>query len=205
VDLFPDIRRLKLTDAVVEYHPAPQLAQSADNLFEDLRQSTPWAQHSVLIRETLIPQPRLSAWHGDVVHTYATLAHVLVPHPWTDVLQALRQHVEALAGARFNSVLANLYRSGDDCIGWHSDDEPELGREPVIASLSLGAERRFDLRRKDDHSIVKSLVLEHGSLLIMSGRTQQCWQHAIARTRYATDERINLTFRLTQPLSDGTR
>jgi alkylated DNA repair dioxygenase AlkB len=97
-------------------------------------------------------------------------------------------------------MLANLYRDGSDAIGWHSDDEPELGREPVIASVSFGAARRFDLRRRDDHARIARIVLDHGSVLIMRGGTQRNWQHAVARTKTHIAERINLTFRLTVPL-----
>lgn len=99
-------------------------------------------------------------------------------------------------------MLANLYRSGDDAIGWHSDNEPELGPEPLIGSISLVAERRFDLRRRDDHSKTGRLVLEHGSLLVMSGGTQRNWQHGVTRTKQVTGERINLTFRLPAKSND---
>ncbi|EZP71506.1 alpha-ketoglutarate-dependent dioxygenase AlkB [Novosphingobium resinovorum] len=205
VDLFSDARRLRLDGADVVYHPAPDLGVDPDELFERLRSGIEWQQHSVRIQDQVIPQPRLSSWHGDVVHTYSTLAHVLVPTPFDGLLGALRARLERLTGARYNSMLANLYRDGSDAIGWHSDGEPELGREPVIASISLGAERRFDLRRRDDHADVARIRLEHGSLLVMSGGTQRNWQHAIARTRAAIGERINLTFRLTAEASSRVR
>lgn len=197
MDLFNETRRLSLPDADVEYCPRPDLGATPDDLFAALRREIPWEQHHVRIQEQVIAQPRLSSWHGEVVHTYSTLAHVLVPHPWSLLLSRLRNRVEALTGVRFNSMLANLYRDGEDAIGWHSDDEPELGPAPVIASLSFGAERRFSMRRRDDHGHVVRMTLGHGSLLVMSGRMQQFWQHALPRTRSA-GERINLTFRLTQ-------
>ncbi|WP_320203482.1 alpha-ketoglutarate-dependent dioxygenase AlkB family protein [Agrobacterium rosae] len=197
MDLFNETRHLPLDGAQVVYHPAPDLGMSADELFNLLRRDIVWEQHSIKIEDRVIPQPRLSSWYGDVVHTYSTLAHVLTPHAFTPLLEMVRERVETICASKFNSMLANLYRSGDDAIGWHSDNEPELGPEPLIASISLGAERRFDLRRRDDHSKTVRLVLEHGSLLVMSGETQRNWQHGVARTKQVTRERINLTFRLT--------
>jgi alkylated DNA repair dioxygenase AlkB len=199
-DLFNEIRRLDLEGADVVYHPAPDLGIDPDTLFQRLRNGIAWQQHSVRILDRVIPQPRLSSWHGEVVHTYSTLAHLLVPERFDPLLDSVRAQVETLSGARFNSMLANLYRDGSDAIGWHSDDEPELGREPVIASVSFGAARRFDLRRRDDHARIARIVLDHGSVLIMRGGTQRNWQHAVARTKTHIAERINLTFRLTVPL-----
>jgi alkylated DNA repair dioxygenase AlkB len=197
MDLFNEPRRLPLEEADVVYHPTPDIGISPDELFQALRREVIWEQHSIRIEDRIIPQPRLSSWYGDVVHTYSTLAQILQPHPFTPVLEQLRRRLETITGSRFNSMLANLYRDGSDKIGWHSDNEPELGLEPVIASISLGAERRFDLRRRDDHSKVARIILEHGSLLVMGGGTQKNWQHSIARRTDAIGERINLTFRLT--------
>lgn len=197
MDLFSEPRQLPLANAEVVYHPAPDLGIAPDELLHRLRREVAWEQHSVRIEGRVIPQPRLSGWYGDVVHTYSTLAHVLTPHPFSPLLDALREHLEKITRARFNSMLANLYRDGADAIGWHSDNEPELGPEPIIASISLGAERRFDMRLRSDHSKVARIVLEHGSLLVMGGGTQRNWQHAVARTKEAIGERINLTFRLT--------
>jgi alkylated DNA repair dioxygenase AlkB len=197
MDLFNEIRQIAMADATAQYHPTPDLGLHPDVIFARLRTEIPWEQHSVIIQGSLIPQPRLSSWHGEVIHTYGSLAHVMVPQPWAGTLALLRDRVEALCGARFNSMLANLYRDGHDAIGWHSDDEPELGPTPIIASLSFGAERRFAMRRKDDHQQVRRITLEHGSLLIMGGTMQQHWQHAVPRTVTPLGERINLTFRLT--------
>ncbi|WP_254775487.1 alpha-ketoglutarate-dependent dioxygenase AlkB [Pseudoxanthomonas sp. GM95] len=196
--LFTDSIRICLRGADLHYHPAPDLGMSADALLARLRHEIPWQQHHVNIASKVIAQPRLSSWHGDVVHRYSTLAHDLHPAPWNQTLLVVREQVERITGARFNSVLANLYRDGNDAIGWHADDEPELGPAPVIASISLGAERRFDLRRRDDHAEVVHLPLAHGSMLVMSGSTQRFWQHAMMRCRLSK-ARINLTFRFTQP------
>lgn len=200
-DLFKDPRLLPLPGADVVYHPAPDLGGDPSDLFRKLRADIDWQQHSVRIQGNVIPQPRLSSWYGEVFHTYSTLAHILTPQAFSAELQDVKANVEAIVGAQFNSMLANLYRNGADAIGWHSDNEPELGLDPVIASISLGAERRFDMRRRDDHSRVARLVLEHGSLLVMAGGTQRNWQHAIARTTATIGERINLTFRMTVPVS----
>lgn len=199
MDLFPEPRRIALTDADVVYHPSPDLGLDPGQLFALLRAQLPWEQHSIRIDDRLIAQPRLSSWHGEVVHKYASLAHELMPHSWSPLLDGLRTRIEGIAGARFNSMLANLYRDGQDAIGWHADDEPELGPHPLIASLSLGAARRFAMRRRDDHRQTCRIVLEHGSLLLMGGKMQRRWQHALPRTTLSVGERINLTFRLTLP------
>ena len=118
------------------------------------------------------------------------------PLPWLDELAELRRRVEDQTGCRFNSVLLNLYRNGQDSMGWHSDSEKELGSCPVIASISLGTVRRFVLRHKKRKALaVQSLALEHGSMLLMRGATQQCWRHAVPRTRREVGQRMNLTFR----------
>ena len=116
------------------------------------------------------------------------------PLPWTTTVSDIRKRVSLTANATFNSVLANLYRNGDDAMGWHSDDEPCNGPEPIIASVSFGATRRFDFRHRVTKQKV-SVFLPHGSLLIMAGRSQDQWQHQIARTTRVSEPRINLTFR----------
>jgi alkylated DNA repair dioxygenase AlkB len=117
-------------------------------LFAALFRVTAWQQHVVTLFGRSMPAPRLSAWHGDPRAYYRYSGQTLEPVPWTDALQAIRSRAEVVAATRFNSVLSNLYRSGQDGVGWHSDDERGLGTDPVIASVSLGATRRFDLRHK---------------------------------------------------------
>lgn len=153
-----------------------------------------WQQHRVRVfgREHL--QPRLVALHGDAGTHYRYSGLTLHAQPWADALVPLRTRCEQLAGVRFNSVLANLYRDGADTVGWHSDDEPELGAEQVIASLSLGACRRFELREKASGHIVK-VELPPGSVLLMSGRCQADWRHRLPRALRVREPRINLTFR----------
>jgi alkylated DNA repair dioxygenase AlkB len=198
-DLFPHQGTLSLRDACIDYRATGLvgLGTDPDVLLQTLHAQVPWQQHQVVIAGNHIDQPRLSAWYGDVFHRHASLAEVLHPLPWTAPLLQLKQQLETALHARFNSLLVNLYRDGQDAIGWHADDEPALGATPLIASISLGQTRTFLLRRKDDHRRRLAMALGHGSLLVMSGTTQRYWQHAIRREAAATGARINLTFRLT--------
>ncbi len=137
--------------------------------------------------------PRLSAWYGTAGYRYSGIMHAL--QPLTEELQELQAVVEDLAGLSFNGVLLNLYRDGQDSVGWHADNEAGLGPEPVIASLSLGAVRRFQLKHRTDRTGRVALDLPHGSCLIMRGKTQQYWLHQLPKTRAPVGPRINLTFR----------
>ena len=167
----------------------------ADELLEGLWQETAWSQHWVRIAGRRLRCPRLSAWYGVEGARYRYSGETYEPLPFTPLLDQVREGAEEAAGAPFNSVLVNAYRDGSDSMGWHSDDEPELGRRPVIASVSLGATRRFRLRdRRKQHEPV-ALDLAHGSLLVMDGETQSHWQHAVPRTRREVGLRLNLTFR----------
>jgi alkylated DNA repair dioxygenase AlkB len=171
---------------------APAEAAAA---FVALRHATPWEIHVIRLFGKPVDSPRLSAWIGDAGVAYRYSGTRFEPHPWPPALAALRDRVAAAAGTRFNSVLANLYRDGRDCMGWHSDDERELGTRPVIASLSLGAERRFRLRHRQHPQHALDLELAPGSLLLMRGDTQRHHRHALPRTAKPVGERINLTFR----------
>ncbi|EKO3972783.1 alpha-ketoglutarate-dependent dioxygenase AlkB [Vibrio fluvialis] len=165
----------------------------ADHAFSVLTQELDWQQEAITLFGKSVLQPRLQAWYGDKAYTYSGLT--MPPKAWTPMLVDLKQRCELLAGQAFNSVLANLYRDGQDSMGWHQDNEPELGQQPVIASLSLGETRRFVLRHL--HSKEKfELPLSHGSLLIMAGNTQHFWQHCVPKTVRTLEPRINLTFRL---------
>ncbi len=188
-------QRFALADADVRLWPAAFEPREASRLFDELRGGIAWQHEEVTIfgRRRLVP--RLVAWHGDpdARYTYTGTAHD--PLPWTPPLEAIRERVRELTGHSFNAVLLNLYRDGRDGMGWHSDDEPELGRDPVIASVSLGATRRFCMRHRRRKDSRLELPLGHGSLLLMSGPTQHHWLHAVPKTRATTGERINLTFR----------
>lgn len=183
--------------ALRAYWLAPDDAQA---LQQQLSETLPWSVHRIRLFGRWVDSPRLSCWIGDAQAVYRYSGQTFAPHPWTEALAALRDRLRGELGVPFNSVLANLYRDGRDAMGWHSDDEPELGDEPVIASLSLGAARRFVLRRRDDHAVKQALVLEPGSLLVMRGACQRDWQHALPRTAKPVGPRLNLTFRHLQPL-----
>ena len=158
-----------------------------------------WAQHHIRLFGQLVPEPRRTAWVGEPGAAYAYSGVRREPAPWPAALIAVRAALETTTGARFNSALLNLYRDGRDSMGWHADDEPELGPAPVIASLSLGAERRFRLRRRADHTDARALLLTPGSLLLMHGDLQTHWLHAIPKTARPVGARLNLTFRWVGP------
>jgi len=191
--------RLDLPGADVTFAPAWLTIDEADRLLSLLRDELPWEVHRIRMFGRVVDSPRLSAWIGDADATYRYSGTRFVPHPWTPVLLALRDRVAEACGTRFNSVLCNRYRDGNDSMGWHSDNEPELGREPVIASLSFGAARRFRLRHRTDPTRRLDIDLESGSLLLMRGATQENYRHDLPRTKRAVGERINLTFRLIHP------
>lgn len=169
-------------------------AAVAARLSGDLAAELDWAQRSILMFGREVAQPRLVAFHGNPLVRYRYSGKTLAAAPWTPALLAIRERLYDLLGFSFNSVLANRYRDGNDAMGWHADDEPELGPEPVIASLSFGAERRFLLRPKAGGKSL-SMVLADDSLLVMSGDLQRHWLHQLPRTRRPVGERINLTFR----------
>ena len=184
--------RVELPDAEVGYRAEFFAPDEEPALFDALRAEIRWSRHRVRIRGREIDCPRLSGWEGDATYAYSGIT--LRPAPWTPRVTAVRRRIEAATGERFNSVLANLYRDGSDRLGWHADDEPELGPAPVIASASFGAPRRFLLRPKRGGASVP-VVLEPGSLLVMRGPTQRNWLHSVPPTRRSVGPRINLTFR----------
>ncbi len=155
-----------------------------------------WRSEAVVVWGRKVPQPRLIAWYGDAGRAYAYSGIRLRPSPWTPLLLDIKARIEEATGAAFNSVLLNYYRDNCDSIGFHSDDEPELGERPVIASLSLGEERTFVLRHKrSKETAPMRLRLPSGSLLLMAGDTQHCWRHGIPKESRPRSPRINLTFR----------
>ncbi|WP_266203763.1 alpha-ketoglutarate-dependent dioxygenase AlkB family protein [Pontibacter kalidii] len=187
-------QQLPLPDAEVYFTAAFIPAPENDVYFERLLQEVNWQQESIKMFGRQLPMPRLTAWYGDKAYTYSGLQNK--PQPWLPVLQELRGKVEQACGQKYNSVLLNLYRTGQDSMGWHADNEPELGQQPSIASLSFGGERRFAFRhrtRKDLKPV--PLILSHGSLLLMQGPTQHRWLHHVPKTAKAVQPRINLTFR----------
>ncbi len=188
-----------LPDAQLRFHPQWLGASEADALLEALREQIAWETHRIRIFGREHDSPRLSCWIGDPGASYVYSRVRFEPRPWPPALAALRPRIDEASGVAMNSVLANLYRSGQDAMGWHSDDEPELGAQPVIASLSLGGTRRFRFRHRRDHAKTFALELPHGSLLLMAGDTQAHWQHALPRTARPVAPRLNLTFRRIAP------
>lgn len=154
-----------------------------------------WQQTPIRIYGREVMQPRLTAWYGDADATYRYSGVTHEPLPWHPLLSDIKTRVEHYCASTFNSVLCNYYRSGQDSMGWHSDNEPELGPTPAIASLSFGAARRFLLQHKKDKSLQWQCSLGEGDLLLMRGATQRFYRHSVPKTAKATELRINLTFR----------
>ena len=193
----PATEPLALPDANLLLHRSPDLGGPPDELLESLLEETPWRQESITLYGKTHLQPRLLAWYGEPDAVYRYSGKTYQPLPWTEQLDDLRRRMEDLAEAPFNSVLLNYYRDGRDSMGLHADDEPELGPEPVIASLSLGEERALYFRHKRDKKARGlDVVLPHGSVLMMRGLTQANWKHGIRKLRRPCGPRLNLTFRL---------
>lgn len=165
---------------------------AAELMMRTLIDETPWRQDTITMYGKTHDVPRLQQWYGGAAYTYSGIE--LKPLPWTSNLSMIRRDVEEDTGAKFNSVLLNYYRDGNDSVALHADDEPELGEDPVIASLSLGAERKLALYH-NTKSIKIRLALPSGSLLIMRGPLQRFWRHGIPRVASLKDPRVNLTFR----------
>lgn len=182
-------------DGVIEYFeqwlPEPQ----ADVCLAALRDEIDWQSRSIQLFGKRVLQPRLVCFQGDPGVTYRYSGDTHAAGGWHPLVAELRDQLEAAGEYRFNSVLLNLYRDGRDCMGWHADDERELGANPVIASISLGCVRRFVLRSKSDRARRFELQPAHGSLIVMRGALQHHWQHQVPRTRRVDAPRINLTFR----------
>jgi alkylated DNA repair dioxygenase AlkB len=180
----------------VLYDPHFLSTPEADELLRTLIAETPWRQEKGVFGHLV---PRLTAYYADdgVVYRYSGITHESAP--WPEALLALRRRVEAVAGGEFNSLLLNYYRDGRDSMGYHADDEAELGVNPVVPSLSLGATRRFLLRHGSSAAVVE-YQLTHGSLLVMGGTLQHHWRHAVPKTATPVGERVNLTFRRILPI-----
>ncbi|MDN3671048.1 alpha-ketoglutarate-dependent dioxygenase AlkB [Echinicola jeungdonensis] len=167
---------------------------SAQKYFRDLQTSIPWEQDEINIFGKKILTKRKVAWFGDKPYLYTYSNATKKALPWTKELMGLKNSVEEKTDSSFNTCLLNLYHFGEEGMGWHSDDEPELGQQPVIAALSLGAERKFYFKHKISKKSI-SIILEPGSLLLMKGNTQANWLHRLPPTKKVTRPRISLTFR----------
>jgi alkylated DNA repair dioxygenase AlkB len=174
---------------LLEYQAEMIDGAESDRLLAHFINTTPWKQTTQKLWDQEYLTPRLTCWYGETEKIAGTL-------PWTPELQAIREMVEPLAGIQFNSVLLNYYRDGNDSVAWHSDKESIMGSQPVIASVSFGQVRSFDIRSKADHAEKYSVRLEHGSFLLMKSGLQEQWEHRIAKSTKPMKARINLTFRL---------
>ena len=193
-----DTTQFDLPDAELHYRPQFFPKPTADRLLQELMEKIEWTQNKIRFygKESLVP--RLEAWYGDHGKSYAYSGIQMNPKPWTKELVEIKEAIEKEASVPFNSVLINYYRDGKDRVAWHSDDEKELGQNPIIGSVSLGAERKFKLRHKKykGNGLKTEIMLQHGSFLLMKGPTQHHWMHEIPRTAKPIGPRINLTFRI---------
>ncbi len=186
---------IDLPDASLVYYPHFFSAEKSDIYYDDLLHSLNWKQDKIRMFGKEILQPRLTSFYGEQGKDYTYSGLRMEPQDFTSELTEIKKKCEQYAETAFNVCLANLYRDGSDSMGWHSDDEKELGDEPVIASVSFGAERIFHLKHKTNPTARHKIRLQHGSLLIMKGTTQQFWKHQLPKTKQRVDPRINLTFR----------
>lgn len=197
--MFPppnQFQRLPLQDAEVLYARRFDLGDDPDVILRELAEAVDWRSQEIVVWGRAVAQPRLIAWVGDPGCRYSYSGIDLEPASWSPLLAELRDRVSRAAGAEFNSVLLNYYRDHRDSMGYHSDDEPELGRQPIIASLSLGEPRRFLMKHRYDKTLeTVRLDLASGSLLLMKGSTQHYWKHALPKRARPCGPRINLTFR----------
>lgn len=194
-------------NGLLKYRPAWLERHAADAVLGSLIEEVEWERHAITMFGRSVPQPRLLHFQGEGDVRYRYSGDTYTARPWHPLVARIRERLEGECGERFNSALLNLYRDGRDSMGWHADDEPELGPEPVIASVSLGSARRFVLRNNDDHRRKMEISPAHGSLIVMGGDLQHHWQHQVPKTRKIVGARVNLTFRkiLRRPAHPGAR
>lgn len=197
MNLFPSQSiHFDLPNADITYFPDFFDVGKANVIFDQLKAEIPWQQDDITLFGKTHPQPRLTALFGNEGKPYSYSNILMLPHVWNPLLTFIKNAVENTVGVTFTTVLLNYYRNGKDSNGWHADNEKELGINPIIASVSFGAERFFQLRCNSDKTQKMQLLLEHGSLLVMKGTTQHYWKHQIPKTAKPIGERINLTFRI---------
>lgn len=198
-DLFSidrQLEALEMPDADVSILHGLEMPIPYETVLRRLIDDIKWKQESVRIYGKVMPQPRLIAWYGDPGKNYDYSGISLTPLPWSDLLREIKSRVEDCTNERFNSVFLNLYRDHNDSMGFHSDDERELGSEPSIASVTFGATRTFVLKHKRSADLPSiKIPLEAGSLLLMKGATQRFWKHGILKQTRPCGPRVNLTFR----------
>lgn len=196
LNLFPKEKIiLPLPEAVFEFYPNFFSKEEADILFEKLTNETQWKHEEITIFGKKILQPRLTCLFGNEGKPYSYSGLTMQPQPWNSTIMHIKNKIEVLCNENFTTVLANLYRNEKDSNGWHADNERELGRNPIIASVSFGEERQFQLKHISDNTIKLSLNLNHGSLLLMKEGSQIHYKHQIPKASQPKKSRINLTFR----------
>ena len=200
LSLFDADEYYRFPEELLEYTPHFLSEKAATKLEEKLLDETPWKQNTQKMYKKTVLTPRLTAWYGDENKDYHLGGNDFNVNQWSPELLNLKLKIEKFSGYKFNSVLLNLYRDGNDSVAWHRDKESELGDRPIIASVSLGQVRNFDFRNVKNHQQKHSLALNHGSLLIMKGDLQVNWEHRIAKSTKLMKPRINLTFRLIREL-----
>jgi len=189
-------QQLQLPDADITYFPNFISTPKATQIFETLQQETPWQQDDIKVFGKVYAQPRLTALYGTNQKSYSYSSIEMIPHALTPTLANLKRIIDETCQANFTTLLLNYYRDGKDSNGWHADNEKELGKNPMIASLSFGQERFFHLKHRTNKTLKHKLLLQHGSLLLMKGETQQHWLHQIPKTAKQIQGRINITFRI---------
>jgi alkylated DNA repair dioxygenase AlkB len=186
---------LKIPDAQVQYDDGFYAFAKAEQLFNSLQKEIPWRQNKITVYGKTYDEPRLTQLYGDNQMEYSYSGITFKALDWSPLMKSIKEDVERATGCEFNICLANFYRDGSDSNGWHADNEKELGKNPVIASISLGQERFFHLRHNENKEWRFKFPLENGSLLFMAGETQHTYKHQIAKTKRLIQPRINLTFR----------
>ena len=195
--LFPSEKIVfDVPDAVIEYYPNFFEEAQAKEFFDKLYHEIPWQQDAITVFGKTHPQPRLTALFGNEGKPYSYSNIVMQPHSWNPLLMFIKNKIEEICNENFTTILLNLYRNGKDSNGWHADNERELGRNPVIASVSFGSERSFHLQHNSIADAKLKITLGNGSLLLMKGETQHYWKHQIPKTSKEINPRINLTFRI---------
>jgi alkylated DNA repair dioxygenase AlkB len=192
----PTCHKFDLPNSDITLYPNFFTEKESDCFFQEFMKKVQWQQDYITFYGRQMPIPRQTAWYGDEGKFYTYSGIKMTPHSWIDPLLQIKERIQGLTSIKFNSVLLNLYRNGQDSVAWHSDDELELGDQPVIGSVSFGATRTFKLKPKDKAiQTVEKMDLTHGSLLLMQGDTQKYWLHQIPKTSKQIGPRINLTFR----------
>lgn len=187
---------LRMIDSDVDFYPHFFSQSESDILYKELMNTISWKQEQIKYYGKIINLPRLTAWHGDKGLSYTYSGINVIADEWIEVLLRIKAKIESVSNAKFNSVLLNLYRNGKDSVAWHSDDEVELGVNPIIGSVSFGSTRNFQFQHRKNTDLREAVKLAHGDFLLMKGTTQHFWQHQIPKTSPLLEPRINLTFRI---------